>query len=97
MLPVHFTQEALYDIEDILVWYEQQREGLSFDFELCLEAGIEEIVRNPKAFQKRYKNIKILFIKRFPYGIHYIIRPNEIIVLGIFHTSRAPKNWAKRL
>ncbi|WP_116789796.1 type II toxin-antitoxin system RelE/ParE family toxin [Flavobacterium psychrotrophum] len=97
MLPVHFIQEALYDIEDIVIWYEEQREGLSFDFELCLEAGIEEIVRSPKAFQKRYKNVKILFIKRFPYGIHYIIRPNEITVIGIFHTSRAPKSWAKRL
>jgi len=62
-----------------------------------LEAGIYEIRRNSKAFQKRYRNVKILFIKRFPYGIHYILKEDEIIVIGIFHTSRTPKNWAKRL
>ena len=80
-----------------MLWYEQQRIGLSYDFELCLEAGIDEVLRNPEAFQKRYKNIKIRFISRFPYGIHYVLIENEITVIGVFHTSRSPKNWSKRL
>lgn len=49
---IHFTKEALFDIEDIVLWYEDQREGLSYDFELCLEAAINEIARMPSAFQK---------------------------------------------
>lgn len=96
MLPIHFTKGALFDIEDITLWYEEQREGLSYDFELCLEAGIGEIQRMPTAFQKKYKNVKIVFIQRFPYGIHYIINPDSITIIGIFHTSRSPKNWSKR-
>ena len=94
---IQFTKDALLDIEDIVVWYEEQREGLSYDFELCLEAGINEISRIPSAFQKRYKHVKIRFISRFPYGIHYLMKENEIIIIGIFHTSRSPKNWSKRL
>ncbi len=97
MNKIHFTKEALFDIEDVVLWYEEQRLGLSYDFELCLEAGIDQILRNPEAFQKRYKNIKIKFISRFPYGIHYIFFENEVTVIGIFHTSRSPKNWSKRL
>jgi len=62
-----------------------------------MEAGISEIIRTPTAYQKRYKNVKVLFISRFPYGIHYIINPENIIIVGIFHTSRSPKNWSKRL
>lgn len=73
------------------------RIGLSFDFELCLEVGVSEIEKNPLGFQKRYKNVKIRFINRFPYGIHYIIKGDKIIVIGIFHTSRSPKNWSKRI
>ncbi|MFY0482318.1 type II toxin-antitoxin system RelE/ParE family toxin [Flavobacterium sp. PLA-1-15] len=94
---IQFTKDALLDIEDIVIWYEEQREGLSYDFELCLEAGIAEISRSPSAFQKRYKHVKIRFISRFPYGIHYLIKKNEIFIIGIFHTSRSPKNWSKRL
>jgi hypothetical protein len=67
MNKIYFTNEALFDIEAVVLWYEQQRIGLSYDFELCLEAGIEEVLRNPEAFQKRYKQVKIKFILRFPY------------------------------
>lgn len=54
MKQIQFSKEALFDIEEIIFWYEDQREGLSFDFELCLEVGINEIQRTPSAFQKRY-------------------------------------------
>lgn len=94
---IQFSKEALFDIEAIVLWYENQRLGLSYDFELCLEAGIDEVLRNPEAFQKRYKQVKIKFISRFPYGIHYVFIENEITVIGVFHTSRSPKNWSKRL
>lgn len=94
---IRFVKEALFDVEDIVIWYEEQRIGLSYDFELCLEAGLDEISRNPNAFQKKYKNVKIRFISRFPYGIHYRFEKDEIIVIGVFHTSRSPKNWSKRL
>jgi toxin ParE1/3/4 len=94
---IQFVKEALYDIEDIVLWYEEQRIGLSYDFELCLEAGIDTVLRNPTAFQKRYKNIKVRYISRFPYGIHYMFEKDEITVIGIFHTARSPKNWSKRV
>ena len=86
---LRFTDDALFDIEEIASG--RRPSGLSHDFELCLEAGISEIMRTPLAFQQRYKNVKILFINRFPYGIHYILKSDEIIVIGIFHTSRSPK------
>ncbi|MEM0578437.1 MULTISPECIES: type II toxin-antitoxin system RelE/ParE family toxin [unclassified Flavobacterium] len=97
MRDIQFTKEALFDIEAAVLWYEEQRTGLSYDFELCLEAGIDAILRNPEAFQKKYKDIKIRFISRFPYGIHYRYKENKIIVIAVFHTSRSPKNWSKRL
>jgi plasmid stabilization system protein ParE len=96
MKQIQFTKEALFDIEEIILWYEDQREGLSFDFELCLEVGINEIQRTPSAFQKRYKQVKIRFINRFPFGIHYIVNNEIITIVGVFHTSRSPSNWLKR-
>lgn len=96
MKQIQFIKEALFDIEEITLWYEDQREGLSFDFELCLEVGINEIQRTPSAFQKRYKQVKIRFINRFPFGIHYIINNVIITIVGVFHTSRSPSNWLKR-
>lgn len=97
MYKIQFTKETLFDIEAVVIWYEEQRLGLSYDFELCLEAGIEAVLRDPESFQKRYKQVKIRFISRFPFGIHYVIIENQITIIGVFHTSRSPKNWSKRL
>jgi len=43
MYEVHFIRDALLDVEAIVLWYEEQRIGLSYDFELCLEVGLDEI------------------------------------------------------
>ncbi len=97
MYNIHFTKYFLFDVEEIVFWYENQIIGLSYDFELCLDVGIAEILKYPESFQKIYKTVKIRFINRFPYGIHYIIKKNELYVIGVFHTSRSPKNWSKRI
>ena len=97
MHTISFTKEALFDIEDIVLWYEEHRTGLSYDFELCFEAGLAEISRNPDNFQKRYKSVQVRFISRFPFGIHYVIKENSVVVIAVFHTSLSPKKWSKRI
>lgn len=87
------SSNAKNDFFEAISWYEDKREGLSIDFELCIEAGLFQIISNPFSFQERYKNVRINFIERFPYGIHYRIIQNKIEVLGFFHTSRNPTNW----
>tara|TARA_Y100000814_G_C12248460_1_gene374134 strand:+ start:463 stop:759 length:297 start_codon:yes stop_codon:yes gene_type:complete len=91
------SEEARLDIIDAFSWYELQREGLGFDFELCLEAGIEEIIRNPLAFELKYRSLRAFYIARFPYGIHYVVEGKIIFVLAVLHTSRSPSNWEDRL
>lgn len=35
-------------------------------------------------------------VSRFPFGVHYKLEENKIIILGVFHTSRSPKHWEIR-
>jgi hypothetical protein len=84
MHKVSFTKEALFDVEHLVLWYEGQRIGLSYDFELCLEAGVAEVSRDPNNFQKRYKGVHVRFIPRFPYGIHYVVKENAIVIIAVF-------------
>jgi toxin ParE1/3/4 len=90
------SDEAALDLADAFLWYEMQREGLGKDFELC-EAGLNRICRNPKNFQKKYKIVRVHFIERFPFGLHYIEEDQLLKVIGVFHTSRNPKSWNDRL
>lgn len=90
------SRAALNDILDAQSWYEKQRKGLSLDFELCLEGGYEDVLSNPVGFQIKYKTIRVKYISRFPYGIHYLIERDTIFVLGVFHTGKNPKKWIER-
>jgi len=97
MYQLLISDESRLDILDAFAWYESRRLGLGKDFELCIEAGFNRIQCDPLLFQKKYKNLHIYFIDRFPYGIHYLIEDNSIKVLGVFHTSRNPIKWIIRL
>lgn len=91
------SDESRLDILEAYSWYESHRPGLGSDFELCLEAGFNQIQRDPLLFQKRYKDIHIHFISRFPYGIHYLVENDSVKVFGVLHTSRNPKKWIIRI
>lgn len=91
------SQAAYEDIKAASEWYEDQRVGLSLDFELCLEGGYEDIRNNPTAYQIKFKNVRVKYINRFPYGIHYFIDNDVIYVLAVLHTSKSPKVWTRRI
>lgn len=91
------SEAAFNDINEAVKWYEKHRLGLSLDFELCLEGGFEDIRNNPIGFQFKYQNVRVKYTRRFPYGIHYIFDNDTIYVLAVFHTSKNPKKWVKRI
>lgn len=92
----HILDAADRDIADAIEHYERVNKGLSIDFELCIEEGYADILNEPLGYQIRYRDIRIRFIRRFPYGIHYMVEDEQITVISVFHQSRSPRNWFKR-
>ena len=90
-------EAADQDIAEAILQYEDFRKGLSEDFELCLEEGYDDILNAPFGYQIRYRDVRIKFIRRFPYGIHYTVEDDLITVISVFHQSRSPRKWFKRL
>ena len=91
------TDEAYLDILDAHVWYNTLAKGLGDEFEQHLEKELNRLLKNPKLFQNKYKNIRVAYLEKFPYGIHYLIDENILKVVAVFHTSRNPQNWEDRL
>lgn len=94
---LRILEAADRDIAEAIQVYEIVRKGLSMDFELCLEEGYADILRLPLGYQVRYKDVRIKFIRRFPYGIHYRVKGDMITVISVFRQTRDPKNWFQRL
>lgn len=91
------SEAAFNDINEAGKWYERHKDGLSIDFEICLNGGFEDIKINPLAVQIKYQNVRVKYIRKFPYGIHFIIDKKIIYILAVFHTSKNPNKWTKRL
>ena len=91
------SDEALFDITETSFWYDGKEHGLAKKIQQEIKNSIAYLSKEPQTLQKRYKNVYIYFIKVFPYGIHYIIDKNTVKVIGVFHTSKNPKNWIGRM
>ena len=86
-------KRAESQIEEAYDWYENKRTTLGSDFLQAIEEALNIIESNPEAFQLKYKNIRAVYTKRFPYGVFYTINDDRIIVMAIFHLSQNPNLW----
>src|SRR5690606_41256620 len=55
------------DIRGIVEWYAEQSKQLPSKFLLKLSIGLDSITKNPEHYQKRFDQVRIHFLKKFPY------------------------------
>jgi toxin ParE1/3/4 len=89
--------EAEQDVADAYAWYERQRVGLGEEFLTCLDACIDAIRRSPKMHPTIFKNFRRALLRRFPYAMFYEYESDVATVFGVFHTSRHPTRWMRRV
>jgi len=91
------SDEASFDIIDSYNWYETVDKSIAGKFEKEIESRLLRIQSNPNQFQLKYRSVRVVFLKKFPFGIHYVVDEQVIKVIAVFHTSRNPTNWNERL
>ena len=89
--------EAEADLGEAYEWYEEQRTGLGDDLLLCVEAAIDSARRNPEMFPIIRGEVRQALTRRFPYGVFYLVEPDRIVVLAIYHSRRDPSGWQGRI
>ncbi|RAV30580.1 type II toxin-antitoxin system RelE/ParE family toxin [Sinomicrobium soli] len=95
---VKIEPEALADIQEITDWYNEQQKKLGERFQKTAIKHINSLSRNPQIYAIRYKDIRCVIIKKFPYMAHfYIDNKNNIVeVLAVISTDRNPKIWHEK-
>lgn len=79
------SEEAIINIEDALHYYTAVAKHVTQDFYVDLENAIESLERHALKYQVRYRDVRIAHLLKFPYGIHYLVNGNEVIILRILH------------
>jgi len=89
--------EAHQDIAGAYAWYEEHRTGLGEEFLSCVEACTEAIRRTPDLHPVVHETYRRALVRRFPYAIFYEHSERTVTVYSVFHTSRDPNKWRRRL
>ena len=73
---------AKTEIQNALTWYENQNIILRSKLESSINTAIKDIETTPLADQLKYKWIRVYYLRRFPFGIHFTISSSAIIIIA---------------
>ncbi len=96
-LPIRLSTEAEEELAGAAEWYEDCEDGLGDDFTDLVKAIFRRVAANPRIHQKVYRDVRRAVVKRFPYVVLYQEVNSEVLVISVFHTSRDPKEWQRRI
>ncbi len=92
-----FLEPARDELEAAVNHYEAAREGLGEEFAQEVENTIQKIINLPQAWTRLTPNVRRCRTNRFPYGLVYTVREEEIIIVAVMHLRRRPGYWQDRL
>jgi len=94
---VEVLEPAEAEFRDAVQYYNQQGEGLGYEFAAEVRRALSRIVRFPEAWPALSSRTRRCRTNRFPYGLVYQSRGDTILVLAVMHMKRHPDSWRKRL
>ena len=86
---------ASIEIEEAISNYYHINKSLAQKLEKELRYSFTKISKNPESFQFRYKTIRIIWLKTFPYGIYYVYDSDEVYILAFWHVKEDAINKLK--
>ena len=85
------------DIIEAVEYYKNISPNLAKAFVFRIKEVKQYIQNNPFAFEEKYKSVRTVLLKQFPYHIHYLIEAeyNRIVILAVVHAYKKPLEYTK--
>ena len=95
-MKLRFLEAAVSDLAEAVAYYEEQLTGLGEIFEQETRAALSRIQRYPHAWHPLSRRTRVCRLRRFPFGLIYEARKNEILIVAVAHQHRRPEYWKGR-
>lgn len=93
---MRLTVAARQDLEDASRWYDRAEPGLGEELLSAVDAALDVLVDHATAFPVVHGRAHRLSLRRFPYGIYYLLGEQDVVIIGCFHARRDPGAWIER-
>jgi toxin ParE1/3/4 len=88
---LRFTKEALEDFRGAIEWYSEIDSALAARLEIATSELLERISDEPNQFPIVDTDTRRAIMRRFPYGVFFIVDDTRIVITAILHHRREPR------
>jgi plasmid stabilization system protein ParE len=92
-----FTSSAEAELQEAIAFYEAAENGLGSRFLDEVEVVVTRILAHPTAWTPMSPRTRRCRTHRFPYGLFYQVRPDEILIVSVMDLRRDPRRWEQYL
>ena len=94
---IRFLEIAQIELDEAIEYYNYEAAGLGDEFLSEVLNTLDRIGEFPEAWHPCSKRTRRCQTRRFPYGIIYQIRKDEILVIAVANLHRKPEYWKNRI
>ncbi len=92
-----YHPRARIELNETADYYEGLRSGLGLEFLEEVQLTIRRILDLPFAWQRMSMNTRRCLMNRFPFGLIYQVKADEVRIVAIAHQKRKPGYWRDRV
>ena len=96
-MKVEILSPAEAELADAVSYYNEQSEGLGYEFAAEVKQTIARILQLPDAWTHLSARTRRCRTKRFPFGLVYQVRGDLVLIVAVMHLRRHPDTWRSRL
>jgi toxin ParE2 len=96
-MKINFLEIAQIELDDAIEYYNFEVPGLGDAFLTEVLNALDRIGEFSEAWHPCSKRTRRCQTRRFPYGIVYQIRKQEILIVAVANLHRKPDYWTDRI
>ena len=96
-VPVILRRLAQAEFDVAADWYDSRRSGRGAAFTAAVRQVLSAIGSQPETYPEVYGDVREAPVPGYPYAVYYRPLTGQVSVLAVFHTSRDPAEWQKRV
>lgn len=96
-MKIVILDRAKHDLKDGYDFYESQDVGVGRYFLDSLYTDIESLQVHPEIYPEQFGRYHRMIARRFPFGIYYMIREQEVRIHAVLDLRRSTRWIRKRL
>jgi plasmid stabilization system protein ParE len=96
-LDLEYLEEAVVEAAAAAAWYAARSATAAAGFEAELVEAESAIHTLPNAWPQYDHGTRRYLLRRYPFGVVYIVEPARILIVAVAHGRRRPGYWRDRI